>query len=437
MTGIVSTRAGGHLFAGTLLTVAVRLGGLALAFVASVVMARWLGPEQRGLFAAVAGVAGLAVQFANLGIHSALTYFAARQPLWARGLAALAWKYALGMGVAASLIVLTLYALSPRLFGHIPPLALFLALATVPLSLAMLFAQSLLLGWSAVGKYNAVEAANKVFAAILITGWVLVMPSALGAVSATLLVQALTVGVAGYLVWTILRTRTIGDLPRWRLLVEYGLRNYLNAGLVYLLIRSDILLLNYFAIDRAEMGHYSIAVQMADFLLILPASVGTLVFPLVAAESTESGEWTARVTRTLLPVHAVACVLTALAARLLVPLVFGQLYAPAVPLLWQLLPGVLALGLVNPLSQHLAGRGMPWPAVVAWVPPLAVNALVNVAMIPRFGASAAAVSSSVAYLLAAVLLVRVFLRHTRLTGRDLAPKTEDLSMLLARFRRRR
>lgn len=48
---------------------------LVLGMVSSIVSARLLGPEGKGIFTVAVAIAGLIVQFGNLGIHSANTYY--------------------------------------------------------------------------------------------------------------------------------------------------------------------------------------------------------------------------------------------------------------------------------------------------------------------------------------------------------------------------
>src|SRR3989442_8842856 len=59
-------------------TFATRVFLIGAGVVASVMVARALGPEGRGLYAVAGALAGVGVQFGNLGLHSANTYFAAR-----------------------------------------------------------------------------------------------------------------------------------------------------------------------------------------------------------------------------------------------------------------------------------------------------------------------------------------------------------------------
>ena len=62
------------------LTLAGRGTTIGLGLISSVVTARWLGPEGRGVLATLGVVTGLALQFGNPGLHTGNVYFVAREP---------------------------------------------------------------------------------------------------------------------------------------------------------------------------------------------------------------------------------------------------------------------------------------------------------------------------------------------------------------------
>jgi len=407
------------------LTVFVKFGGLVVGFVVSVLLSRILGPEQRGVFAAVSGVSGLTLQVASFGLQGAFTYYGAREPRWSPGLLRIAVLTGLGSGGVAAATVWAVYAAAPNLFIDLPAIPLAFSLATVPLSLCILYVQNLLLGWGAVLRFNAVDAINKALSTVLVPVWLLISPTVLVAMKATFWVQFLTAFLTVLFALTAIRRPSDPLPPSLKDVYAYGIRGYLNTGLVYLLVRSDILILNYYGVSKVGLGHYSVAAQLVDILVIVPSTVGTLLFSRVAGNQQDTGAFTAKACRLLMVVYCSLVLSAALLAPVAVPFVFGRSYAPAVRFFWLLLPGALGLGIVNPLSQDLAGRGMPWAAVFAWVPPLVVNLAINFLFIPSHGISTAAISSSVAYLLAALIMARLFLARARLSPSVLVPNFRE------------
>jgi O-antigen/teichoic acid export membrane protein len=101
------------------------------------------------------------------------------------------------------------------------------------------------------------------------------------------------------------------------------------------------------------------------------------------------------------------------------PLLYGRPFAPAVPLFLLLLPGVAALATCSILGAFLAGVGRIRTTLGISAAGLALNALLNLLLIPRYGASAAAAVSSVTYGFQAVLLARAAARITGARPLDL------------------
>ena len=143
-------------------TLSTRIFLIIIGFTSSVIIARALGPEGRGMFAIAVAIGALAVQFTNLGLHGANTYYVSRDPQLLPSL--------LGNSLTASFSLGTLISLLAGLFFWIyPSLApihgtlLLMALAWAPLGLAYLLLQSLLLGVDDIRTYNTIELVTKLF----------------------------------------------------------------------------------------------------------------------------------------------------------------------------------------------------------------------------------------------------------------------------------
>ena len=59
----------------TVSTFGTRLLLIGIGLITSVIIARILGPEGRGAYAAAMAVVGIGVQFGNLGLHASNTYY--------------------------------------------------------------------------------------------------------------------------------------------------------------------------------------------------------------------------------------------------------------------------------------------------------------------------------------------------------------------------
>jgi O-antigen/teichoic acid export membrane protein len=379
-------------------TFATRIVLLALALVSSVLVARALGPEGRGHFAVAGTLAAIGIQLGNLGLHAFNSYAVARDrtllaPLLANSLVA-----ALALGGLIAATALAIRALSPGLTPVAPDLFGF-ALVSIPLGLVYLFFQGLLLGTGEVAAYNRIEIGYKSLAVALIA----LLAVAGGATAATTFAMTIpAVLVANLAGLAVLRRRLAApERPSLALLRQgsgYGLRAWLAALFSFLVLRSDLLLVER-KLGAAQAGYYAVAAALADTVYILPVVVGTLLFPELSAmrDGGERHRLTGKVARLTAIAMTAAAAVIALLARPLVTLLYGPAFVPVVaPFVW-LLPALVLLSVHTILMNSFAAAGMP--PITVWLPflGLVLNLALNLLLLPELGVVGASLSSIGAY----------------------------------------
>jgi len=423
------------LLAHSALTILTRWGGFVLEGVASVLVARQTGPTGKGTLAVLNVVAGLAIQMGNFGLHAATTHFTARDPAAIDRIAWASLLLAPGIGlVIAGLLGVGIWAL-PALVPNVSWGLLAVTLATIPPAFVLLFFQNILLGQRRIGAYNLLDISGKLVALPLVVCILFVFRGGVPElVAAGAVLSYATAWLAVRLAFAGVAARFRLDTGLMRRMLGYGLRAYVACLLAYLIIRSDMLLVNYF-LGTAQTGIYAVAVNLADLLLVFPTAIGAMLFPRISAAPADAGELTARVCR-----HTAAGMLflglgAGLVAPWLIRLLFGAAFAGAAGPFRLLLPGILALSLETILMNDLSGRGLP--PVVILVPGvgLALNLALNLAFLPRYGLAAAALASSLAYLGMLGLAWKAFARRTGVgLSTCLLLRAEDLAALAARLR---
>jgi O-antigen/teichoic acid export membrane protein len=255
---------------------------IALSFVNSIVVTRLLGPEGRGLFAA-------ANTLTAVECSSALSAFTRPTPTTSpasRARSRPAREQLRRHG--------RLRARRPgRLRG--PPVAseprpsralLALAFAAIPIGLAYLLLQNLLIATQRVRTYNIIDLTTRVLAVGLVAA-----TAPLGIVSPESVFGLVLATVVIGLVWAFPKLGSLrGGRMRWsaetlRRGLRYGLRAYTGSLFSFLVLKSDILVVTYLR-GAEETGYYAIAVGLADILLMFPVVVGTLLFPRLSGLAT-------------------------------------------------------------------------------------------------------------------------------------------------------
>lgn len=392
--------------ASLLVRVVAMLAGLAT----SIVTARVLGPDGRGLYFYVLTLALLAVQIGAFGQHAWNAYRVARVPADAPIL--------LGNSVVQSLVVVPVIALALVVIawlagsGHAAGPTVLVAVLMAPSSLFLILGSHLLVGLRRVPDFNRAQLLGSVlpFACISIAALVNRTTGAMLAASA----------LGGWLACAWLFRRLRAGLPAplagsWGLLRDglgYATRAFIVGGLSVLFVRLNVVMLERLAPVR-ELGWYSIGSQIMDALVVLPASVALILFPRLAAPGGVGWSATIRVATWVGVCACVVCGLLWAVLPWLVPLVFGADFLPAARITRWLLPAVVALSVTSVLSQLPAARGFPPVTMAVWLAALVLNAVLCFWLVPAEGAIGAAAALSVAAGLACIAMTVVAFRCDR------------------------
>jgi O-antigen/teichoic acid export membrane protein len=404
-------------------------------FAISIIVARSLGPDGKGIYVLVITVAAFLGLFFNFGFNSALTYYTAGRAFEARDLFSFSTYAALGCGLLASLIFYPLYnfRLSETLLVGIQPMYILLVLVMLPLNLWSVFSGSILLGKQLLVQYNLISliqiAANLVMQ--ILSAWRgFGLPGAILAWAAS--------GLLGFCVtlWftrheASLRPSTAKNIlkPAFR----YGAKSYFANLMTFFNYRLDAFLVNFFS-GAGAVGLYTTSVSTAEILYYVPNGVSSALFPKVPGLKPETASaLTARLSRLVLLVLVPVTILFGLAGAILIPFVFGEQFGPSVTAFLLLLPGIIGISLSKILSADLSGRGKPHYATYTALCTLALTILLDIIMIPRYGINGAAIASSIAYLSSAGLLSYWFCSETGSALRELlVPTTADLHLVQQR-----
>jgi len=391
-----------------------------IAIASSIITARWLGPAGKGTFAVLWVIVGLGVQFGNFGFHASNVFFTAKDKKSVSNVASNSLCFGLIAGVIISSGIIGVFLKKPGLFGNIPFLLLLVTIVLIPFKLILYFFQHLFLGLKRVLTYNSFELAERIsLLAIVVVVLVLLKQG--------LFMLMLSVSViSGVLtIFFVIYTKRVTNFNFFtfdrillRKMVGYGIKPYLANFFSFLMIRSDMLLVNYFK-GANSSGIYSIAVNFADLLYLLPVTIGGMLFPIISANISDDGTFTQRVSRHTVLLMGIICILMALICKPLILLMYGEQFAlSALPFLW-LLPGIFFLSLVTIYNSDLAGRGYPRFIIFTTAISFILNFGLNLFFIPRYGIIGAAIASSISYFIMFMMILIYLIRFTHTTLRSL------------------
>jgi O-antigen/teichoic acid export membrane protein len=397
-------------------------------FVAALLLARGLGPAGRGSVAFVTVTALLMGRIAKIGVGEATTVFAAQRPgLRARLLSNLI-VFSLLASLALGLVVVgSLYLIEAEPAGN--------GRTQLAILLAGILASTLVDDCFMVGCGRLREAA----AISAGGGWIYV--ASLVTVSLTVglnVDSALLAWVATHSIWSAMLSgvgaRTAGfSAPDLRLLAEsirFGVRAWVGSVSLLLNARLDQILVGLIATE-VTLGLYAVAVNVGEVLLFLPTAIATSLLPAVARDRNQtSTERTLRTFRSAMILSLASIIVAAAIGRIAIPAVFGSEYDGSVaPFLW-LLPGTLGYTALSIFSNSLLASKAPGWSSFGSVASLGVGFVLDLALIPAFGAAGAAAAASVAFLAGGATVAILYQRRTQAFGwREIVPTSADLGFL--------
>lgn len=210
--------------------------------------------------------------------------------------------------------------------------------------------------------------------------------------------------------WPDLRIRHI-PAALIRSLLKYGVVYALAFLLTRLNYRVDLLILKRLS-EISEVGYYSLGVNIAETIWQIPIAVG-LVLMTQSAREKDQQLVTVQVCSTL-RISFIISVLAATVLFLLTPflikLIFGSQYAPSIPIVRTILPGILFFVVLKIINSQFIGNGKPELAIYALLPSVIINVVLNILLIPSYKGVGAAMATNISYFSGSFALLVIYSR---------------------------
>src|SRR5680860_1156440 len=365
-----------------------------------VVVARTLGPSGKGLLAVIATIGTVVLQLGNLGIGTFNIYAISNKSVEKKDIIGNSFWLGLMIGIICFLIVLIFAFAFPTIFRNIPRSYLLIYLLSLPFVFWTNFFSTILTGEQKFRKLN-------IF---------IIIGQAVNLVGVVLLLLVFKLNVFSVLVWYALVNIINALLPMGFVLLvdgfhfhfnpkvfkkslDYGFKICIAGIFAFLILRVDLYMVNFFK-GMAEAGLYSLASTFGNIFFIIPLSIVTVIFPKINTEDKTKKESIAKYFRIFLFLVFLMAIGTLLFIKLIIGLLYGQAFLPSVQPIILLLPGLIAFSVATVLGQYFMSIGYPLKITISWFLVAVLNIVLNFIYIPQYGMIAAALSSTVTYLLA-------------------------------------
>jgi len=416
-------------------TFGARIILLFLSLLIGVVIARTLGPSGKGLLAVIATIGTVVLQLGNLGIGTFNIYAISNKSVEKKGIIGNSFSMGLMIGMICFLIISIFAFAFPTIFRNIPRSYLLIYLLSLPFLFWTNFFSAILTGEQKFRKLN-------IF---------IIIGQAVNLVGVVLLLLVFKLNVFYILVWYALVNIINALLPMgfvfltegfhfhfnlkvFKKSLNYGLKICIAGIFAFLILRVDLYMVNFFK-GMAEAGLYSLASTFGNIFFILPLSIIIVIFPKINTKGKSKKESIAKYSRISLLLVFFMAIGTLLFVKLIIGLLYGQEFLPSIQPIILLLPGLIAWSIASILGQYFCSIGYPLKITIGWFLVAALNIVLNFIYIPQYGMIAAALSSTVSYILALGFHYYFFNKETGLGFYDVfVPRKAEIMDIFNRIR---
>lgn len=400
----------------TFITLGTQVGIQAIGLVTGILVARFLGPEGRGELAAIIVWVSLVAYLGNLGLPTAYTYSAARDPSRLRSL--------LGNGLVAMLVqwpllfaagLLVIYS---ALSGYENPtrhLAVVYLGLYIPFNLLTLYANRTQQGLGHFVGFNAVRLCVPVsyVAALGLLAW-MERFTVTGVLAANLFSNLMAFALALSLLLSRAREATGHpwiDLPALKRDLRYGLSAHLGTLQPFTGLQIDVLMLTLL-LQPDDLGLYMAALAGSGLIRAQGVALGMVTMPEVAKHRDRPSQYRklARIASFTTGLSGATAGVLVLWAKPLVDLVYGAAFDGAAGALQILALAALMACINRVLADGLRGMGQPLTGTAAEMASLVVGMPALLLLAPPHGASGAAAAVTLASAAALAVTVWSFFR---------------------------
>lgn len=408
---------------------------LAIGLISAALIARALGPEGRGIYAALLVYPSILIALTEGGMRQSAIYFIGKKKANDAEIIGTLLSYIIFAGIGGYIAVYGLqYYFGDELFTHI---MMFAAAGILPTAIAVNAIKGVFLGKEKIKQFNRANWLQKCLFVAAIT-----MLYATETLTVTTAIFA-TLGAATFnllqAVWFLKKNQNLSFKfnkkifwPMFRLGIVYAIAFFFITANY----KVDILILSWISTPK-ELGNYALAVQLGELLWQLPGAV-LVVLTAKTANSTDNSiiATVAKTNRLTLLITALSAIPLTIACYFLIVPAFGAGFSDSFLMLVYMLPGLVLAAVFKTINSYFAGQGKPY--ITIWLMGFVVvlNVFLNYVLIPYMGALGAAIATSISYGVASLGCLMLFMYIERVGVLDLLiPKISDFQPIIKKLRK--
>lgn len=403
-----------------------------ISMIISVLYARGLGPEGKGIYNSLLYVPLLLISFIEGGITQSLVYYTGRKIFDRDALFSSALILSM---IFASILILSGFIVFNFYYKDDFSIDLqILALVNIPFALITTVISGFFIGDGKLGIFSNIawipSFLNMIFVLILFI---------LGLLTVRWVLIFYLVGILGMLIYGYFHIKktvhfkfSMFSTDLSKTIIRKGLLFAMALFLVQINYKIDVILLKKF-VDFQAIGLYTLGVSTAELLWQVPTALSIVILSRTAISGDNDQKWIiSKTIRLSILVLVLISVCAYIFVPILIPFIYGYDFIGSIPVTRVLLIGVTVFSVFIILNSRILGNGFPQYTIYLFIPCLIVKISLNFLMIPAFGIMGAAWSSNISYFLAAIGVIIIFSKMEKISLKQiLTPRLDDFSEIVA------
>lgn len=375
------------------------------SFALNIAIARQYEAAVSGYFYYLISIYSLAVLFISISLESGITYYASRKAIDPSRLQGFAMAWSLAAGLISFLAV---YCFIPAEYkGTTRSFLMLSAFCFISGNMLSTYASGLFYAKEEFRLTNIISAGfNFALIVLLVTG--VLKEEFFRAYFISFFLLGILVSFAYSIKYKTRPFAGFLNLAEFKLLFRYCLPAFLANLLFFFLYRIDYWFVENWC-SPEDLGNYIQVSKLGQLFFILPTILAGAVFPLTAGgKKEEVNQLLATISRVILLLYILTCGALAICGQWLFPVVFGKSFTGMYVPFLLLVPGILSLSGLFTVTAYYAGKNRLGVNIYGTLIALAVIITGDSIFIPRYGISAAALVSSIGYIVYQVYVLIIF-----------------------------
>jgi O-antigen/teichoic acid export membrane protein len=395
-------------------TLLFQISGFACTIIAGVIIARTLGPSNRGIITMSLLYPMLFSTLFNLTTGAVIVHHLGKREYDPKAFAGTALSLSIVMSIIAmTVFFITIGPLKGTFYKSIEIKYLITAGLSVPFYLILYFFSSVLQSSMDIKRYNVANQlpafSNLLVILLFVVLWRF---TAFEAVVAG--ISGIVLGGFYSLIKVMKRIRGF-SFNRYLtgIIVKDSLKVHLGSIATFSWMQANFLILNYYA-TPSVVGFYSAAFSIANILFFFSISLEIVLFPKVAHATMEEAVMLIKAaTRQILLITLSAASLIAFFSKEIVLIYGGKAFLPSITPLILLLPGVVIFVIHRILSILWVRRGWFLRLTLISISIAILSLILNFMLIPKLGATGAAIATTFTYCISSLIGLILFWKYVK------------------------